>query len=178
MAESQNVTPPTPAAAPAPNAGPTQFPVVAPEKKRFKSLIMLAAPRARVFKALTEPAELTRWFCRSASVDLKPGGEFRFGAGSGEGARWEVKAVDPGSSLELLRPEPLRLELWEKPDGRTLLHLEVHIHEDAPDAAEEHILWSTHLLFLKAWLENGIDLREPDAGKTWKDGYVNGLEPF
>lgn len=43
-----------------------------------------AAPRAEVFRAWTEPAALTRWFgppgyaTRSAEVDLRVGGRYRF----------------------------------------------------------------------------------------------------
>lgn len=162
--------PPTPAR-PAPAFLP-------PEQVHIRTRVMIAAPAARVFRAFTEPAELTKWFCRRASVELKPGGAFNFGAGAGEGAKWEVKAFEAGKSLELARPETLRIEFWEKEGGRTLVHLDIQGHADLTDTSDEKILWSIHLLYLKAYLENGIDLREQDPGKTWKDGYLNGLEPF
>jgi uncharacterized protein YndB with AHSA1/START domain len=41
--------------------------------------IQIRAPRERVWSALTEPAELLRWFpTERAEIDLTPGGEARF----------------------------------------------------------------------------------------------------
>lgn len=56
-----------------------------------------AAPRDRVFRAFTDPAEIPHWFGHegepmSAEVDLRVGGAFVF-RGTHKGADWEVKGV-------------------------------------------------------------------------------------
>ena len=41
-----------------------------------KEVFINASPE-RVFRALTEPAELERWFVQKAEVELRPGGAIR-----------------------------------------------------------------------------------------------------
>lgn len=42
---------------------------------RIERVLTLRAPRARVWKAITEPAGLSQWLGNRAEVDLRPGGE-------------------------------------------------------------------------------------------------------
>ena len=49
----------------------------------------------RVFQALTDKAELERWFVYEADVDLRPGGIIRTGWAPGMGEHGIVKEVTP-----------------------------------------------------------------------------------
>lgn len=67
--------------------------------------IKLPAAPARVFTALTNPAELQRWFAQHAEVELRAGGAYRFYgpaalcAATREEATQQLVAVEPGVSL-------------------------------------------------------------------------------
>jgi uncharacterized protein YndB with AHSA1/START domain len=89
------------------------------------------APRQRVFRAWTEAADLSRWFCpgdqfdiRVAELDLRPGGRYRFEmtAKSGEVLRLS------GVYREIRPPERLaytwRWESWGKEPEDSLVTVE------------------------------------------------------
>lgn len=65
----------------------------------------LDAPPARVFAALTDPAELTRWFAEHADLGGAAGGPYRFwgkrtlGAPSGRDAAQAITRFEPGQAL-------------------------------------------------------------------------------
>lgn len=46
---------------------------------RIEREIVVDAPVDRVWAVVTEPAHVARWFGSSAEIDLRPGGEMRFG---------------------------------------------------------------------------------------------------
>lgn len=61
--------------------------------------LTLAAPRDRVWRALTDPAELVRWFpTHAAEVDLRPGGAVRFSWQDSED-EGVIDEVEPGERL-------------------------------------------------------------------------------
>jgi uncharacterized protein YndB with AHSA1/START domain len=76
---------------------------------------LIAASPARTWRALVEPAELSRWWADWAEVDPRPGGRYAFGgphvpgggarvpAGAGE-AGFEITAFEPGTRLEFRWP--------------------------------------------------------------------------
>jgi len=65
----------------------------------------VAAPPARVFSALTDASELTRWFAEHADVSLGTGGHYRFwgkhtlGAPAGPDATQQLTRLEPGRAL-------------------------------------------------------------------------------
>ena len=61
---------------------------------RIEREMMLNVPVERVWAALTDPAEIVKWFGDKAEVDLRPGGDvlFRFGS---ERCPAIVEAVEP-----------------------------------------------------------------------------------
>jgi uncharacterized protein YndB with AHSA1/START domain len=84
---------------------------------RFERRIEVGAPRERVWAALTEPAQLVRWFpTHEAEVDLRVGGEMRFG--------WEESADE--AVIEALEP-PERFVFRWRPRGTDRPHTTVTI---------------------------------------------------
>ena len=79
----------------------------------------LDAPRERIFKALTDPGELAKWWGPSGfttpeiEVDLRVGGGFRFGMQPPDGALFHLA----GEYLEIEPPSRLAYTFrWEEPD--------------------------------------------------------------
>src|SRR3954469_577433 len=61
----------------------------------------VSATPARTYRALVEPAELSRWFAEHVDVEARPGGAFRFrgrGALGGDTAQ-TIVAVEPERSV-------------------------------------------------------------------------------
>ena len=56
--------------------------------------IVLPAPRAEVWEALTEPERLEDWFANDVDLDLRPGGGASFRWSNGEERRATVTEVD------------------------------------------------------------------------------------
>ena len=53
-----------------------------PDRCSRHSVGIHASP-AEVYHALTDPKELSRWFVSEASIDLRPGGSYRWVFGEG-----------------------------------------------------------------------------------------------
>src|SRR5919107_1557853 len=99
---------------------------------RIERTLMLEAPRADVWAALTEPDRISRWFSKATELDLRPGGKgvltwdeivvpitveavepmSRFAY------RWEPSHVQSGGPTTLVE-----FSLEDTADGGTLLHL-------------------------------------------------------
>lgn len=61
-----------------------------PVQDRIERVVTLPVSRDRVWRAITEPAEIARWFGTVTELDLRPGGDLRF-----EDARCRVEVVEP-----------------------------------------------------------------------------------
>ena len=72
----------------------------------------LEAPREEVWRALTEPERLREWLANDVELDLRPGGEGRFGWDDGEERRALVQVVEP--------EERLVLDWWDGEDVSTV----------------------------------------------------------
>ena len=132
------------------------------EKERF-----IKATPQRVFLALTEQAELERWFLVKAELDLRPGGAISFEWDRARGVynKGSILVLDPPHRLSYTweamepSPTPVTFELTAENDG-TRLHL---IHSGIGEGKEwDHYYtlrnngWNIHLEHLVAWLETGI----------------------
>jgi uncharacterized protein YndB with AHSA1/START domain len=124
----------------------------------------------RVFAALTQEAELTKWFSRKARVELRKGGPFRltWDAGTMKG---KVKSFDPPKRLVVAWHDRIdgktydteaRFDLKRKGTG-TLLHLS---HSGFKSGKAWIWLygaiqsgWAYYLTNLRSVLEHGTDLR-------------------
>jgi uncharacterized protein YndB with AHSA1/START domain len=122
----------------------------------------LPHPPAKVWRALTEPAELSRWYPFPATeVDLRVGGTIRFDAGDGPSADRSGGAVMAAVITEL-EPErafgfrvPARqvlaneddnlLHFALRPDGDGCLLEFTHVFHDRPAAASYAAGWDACL---------------------------------
>jgi len=128
-----------------------------------KEIVMSASPE-RVFQALTEKADLERWFVQKAEIDLRPGGAIRL--------EWSPEAVESGTILAVephhrlsynwvaLEPTPTTLIFELIPEnGGTRLQLhhteigEGEVWDNYYTALDSG--WNTHFKNLTALLETG-----------------------
>jgi uncharacterized protein YndB with AHSA1/START domain len=129
-----------------------------------KELFINATPE-RVFQALTEKADLERWFLTKAEVDLRPGGAIRFEWGPGLFEGGKILVLEPPHRLsytwEALEPSPttITFELTAENDGTRLrlIHTGIGEGEDWDNYYTSISSgWNAHLNNLTAWLETGI----------------------
>jgi len=80
---------------------------------------VLGAPRERIFRALTEPAELTKWWgprgftMPEIDLDFRVGGHYRFGMQPPDGDLFHLS----GEYLEIHPPSRLVYTFcWDEPD--------------------------------------------------------------
>jgi uncharacterized protein YndB with AHSA1/START domain len=57
--------------------------------------ILIDAPVDVVWRVITEPDQIVRWFSDEAEVDLKPGGEGRLVFKGGDSYQLQIEAVEP-----------------------------------------------------------------------------------
>jgi uncharacterized protein YndB with AHSA1/START domain len=67
----------------------------------IEQIYYLNSPPDRVFAALTDPAELARWFVDKASFNPKKGGSFRLHWAAGYTMRGKVRSIEPPKKLYL-----------------------------------------------------------------------------
>lgn len=79
-----------------------------PNRSSRHSIGIRAAP-GDVYRALTDPAELGRWFVAEASVDLRPGGAYRWVFGEATGSPGGDAQVTVGEFVTLAENELLQM---------------------------------------------------------------------
>jgi DNA-binding transcriptional ArsR family regulator len=122
----------------------------------------LAHPVERVWRAISEPGELERWF--PAAVDWTPEVGETFEAG---GAALEVTEVDPPHRLAwVYAGQPHRFELTAHEDGCRLIF--THMIDDPALAAQTATGWHTYLSRLTPHLA-GEHLSEGLAHEEWAE---------
>ena len=105
-------------------------------------------PVERVWRSVTEPEELARWFPTTVEVDLREGGAmaFTFPGEEMEPMDGRVLELDPPRVFAFLwGDETLRFELVPEGDGcrLTLTHLISNADEAARNAAGWHVCLDT-----------------------------------
>jgi len=117
----------------------------------------LRHPVARVWRAVTEPAELAQWFVGPVSWTPALGETFTVA-----GATVEITELDPPRTLAWTwGPESYRFELADAPEGCRLRF--THVFDDAHGPAAQHAAgWETYLDRLDALLA-GRPISEVDA---------------
>ncbi len=130
-----------------------------------KDFFIKATPQ-RVFQALTEKADLERWFAVKAELDLRPGGAISFEWDRARGVYnfGKILELDPPYRLsytwEAMEPSPVTItfQLNAENEG-TRLHLLNAGLDEGKDWDHYYTLrnngWNIHLEHLVAWLETG-----------------------
>ena len=135
---------------------PDSYPVRDPEM-RFDLLVN--APVARTFDALTRPDELDRWAANGAMVEPTTGGRYSLGWDGEDGCllRWdaprafEIEWTVAGASIVA--------STWVEEKGPTRSSVHLRLREwpvtDDRFAKGQRCLWSSRLVDLKNYLEAG-----------------------
>lgn len=134
------------------------------QRRTLEKDVFINATPERVFRALTEKAELERWFVQTAEIDLRPGGAIKLELAPGMFEAGTILVLDPPHRLsytwESLEPSPttITFELTAENAG-TRLHLSHTGIGEGEDWDSYYTAvnggWSTHLTNLTAWLETG-----------------------
>ncbi|WP_433041842.1 SRPBCC family protein [Dactylosporangium sp. CS-033363] len=121
-------------------------------------------PIERVWRAVTTPEHLARWFPTGVTLDLTPGGKIRFGDLGDGGSDGEVLAVDPPRRFAFLWGDQ-RFEFELEADGGGTRFTLVHHFDDRPGAASFATGWELCMRALAADLA-GEQPPAPDRGVT------------
>ena len=136
---------------------------------RFERI--LAQSVERVWRAVSVPAELERWF--PAAVDWTPAVGETFDAA---GATLEVTEVDPPHRLAwTYAGQPHSFELATERDGCRLTF--THVVDDLALAAQTAAGWETYLSRLEPHLAGG-HLSEEEAHEPWGEVHERYAERF
>ncbi len=145
----------------------------------FTFTVPLTGSVDTVFKALTDPAALERWFAEHVDIDAREGGAFRFwgrhtyGQPSAEDANQTLVSYEPPTSLAftwhlLGRDSTVTWTLAEAEEGngaQTMITV-VHDFDSAPDInrVTEFVddLWRIHTGSLCFYLNGEEDVFRPD----------------
>ncbi len=124
-----------------------------------------------VFRALTVPKELVRWFLSDAKIKPKEGSSYTFTWHGGYSHKGKVEKLAPGRTLVLTWPDELKGKVYEtraaftlrKKGKGTLLKLKHSGFKEGDDwvwlygAVQSG--WAYFLTNLKSVLSQGVDLR-------------------
>ncbi|MDA2807709.1 SRPBCC family protein [Nocardiopsis suaedae] len=127
----------------------------------------LAHPVEEVWRAVTEPERLSRWYPFAVvALELRPGGAMRFDDGEGTVMDGTVVEVDPPRRFSFSEHAPegmhretddlVRIDL--EPDGDGCRLVFTHVFDDRPGAASYAVGWDLCLRMLGTVLDG----REPD----------------
>lgn len=131
----------------------------------------LAYPVERVWRAISEPAELERWF--PAAADWTPAAGETFEA---FGATGEVTEVDAPHRLAwTYAGDQYSFELAAHDDGCRLSF--THVFDDRALAAQTAAGWETYLSRLEPHLAGGY-LSEEEAHEPWEEVHERYAERF
>ncbi|MEU5595416.1 SRPBCC family protein [Streptomyces sp. NPDC020298] len=135
-------------------------------------------PADQVWRFVTDPGELARWFPSRAEMELRPGGTIRFsGDPNMPASTGRVIAVAPPRHLSFeWGGDELRFDLEDAGDGRTGLTL-TDVLAAADTTARNAAGWEVCLTALDA-RASGAGSAGPHAGPgaLWKDFYDGYVE--
>ena len=125
----------------------------------------------RVWRAISEPAELARWFVAAPSSKPAAGARFEAAGLAGEVTEFDAPHVFAWS----WGGELFRFEL--RPDGRGCVLVFTHVFSDRSFAAQHAAGWETYLNRLDAHLAGGF-LSEEEAHTAFPELHERYAESF
>jgi uncharacterized protein YndB with AHSA1/START domain len=144
---------------------------------RLRFTRTLPHPPEKVWRAVTEPAHLARWFPTTIEGERAAGARLRFAFPAGQlpAFEGEMTAYEPPSLMELRwGPDLLRLELRAVEQGTELTLLDTL--EALGKAARDGTGWHTCLDALEGSLQDRQDARE-SLGR-WEELHPHYVERF
>ena len=152
-----------------------------PNPDAIVSEIRIAAPPERIFQALTDPAQVVKWWgqagiyrCTKFECDLRLGGKWKAAGVDGSGREFIVA----GEYLEVERPRRL-VSSWtatwtgdakttvswelEAADGSTLVRIRHSGLAAHPGLAQAYRGWPRMLQWLQALIERGEEVKDRES---------------
>ncbi|HEU5140542.1 MAG TPA: SRPBCC domain-containing protein [Bacillales bacterium] len=151
------------------------------KKDSVKREIVIEAPVEKVWKALTVPEELNRWYTEECEIDFRVGGHVKMVHGWG--------AWSSGTITEIVEHEKFVFQTGD--DAWTIITLtpadkgiKVSVEYKMPFVGDEGMGMSENMAFgtyqflrnVKSVLENGVDLR-PTLWPTWIGAFNTAIRP-
>jgi uncharacterized protein YndB with AHSA1/START domain len=135
----------------------------------------LAHPVEKVWRAVTDPAEMAYWFPAIVEMDFRVGGRiaFAFPGGEMDATEGSITELDPPHVFAFSwNGDPLRMEL--RPDGEGSVLTFTHTFDDRPMAGSFATGWETCLGALEKILSGPATegMIRPERYAERHDGYV------
>ena len=143
----------------------------------IEQTVTINAPAEKVYRALTEPSELTRWFATEATSDARSGGQYHLvftfdDASRNHETKGEYRAAESGKRVAYSWPAghakvPTEVDFRLAGKGASTELTMVHSGWAATteESRKEHEMgWGFFLSNLKAYLDDGKDQRSAALG--------------
>jgi len=132
----------------------------------------LAHPIERVWRAVSEPDELGRWFPAAVHGDLRAGADLQFEMAAGPTLAGRVLALEPPRLLEFSwGDDRIRIELLRLEDGLTHLSFTHVLSEDESALARTAAGWHVCLDGLEQILDGTLDRVQLGRTGAWDAAY-------
>ena len=112
---------------------------------RIEREVVIEAPVEVVWRTITEPDQITRWFADTVELELEPGGRGYLGFGEDQGGPVIVETVDPPNRFSFRWNHPVNeepgptnsvlVEFTLEPQGEERTHLRV------VESGDESLAW-------------------------------------
>lgn len=133
---------------------------------------LIAAPRARVFRAWTDPKHLSKWWgphsvtCPICEVDLRPGGRLRLVMRSPEGSDYPLTGV----YREIVEPERIVCSV-DTSEHSPEWHAQLSRHRPGGGRAATEMLWTVS--FEEYNGKTKLTIRTHFASLADRDAFIN-----
>ena len=147
---------------------------------QFRQKIEIEVSPEKVFKAWTDPKMIVKWFVVKAVIEPRKNGHLYFEWLAGDKLDTRILAIRRPTKLVFpfgSKGEKVAVSIRKKGKG-SLVELHQYDLKTTPkDRVQMHLGcregWAFFLTNLKAFLEHGVDLRSHDAGRSYRQGYIN-----